>query len=157
MYELSTMCSPRKIADPEGTKGTPSPAQSPSFSRVRLCPFSKHTPIRLRCAVCSYILSLALSSSSLEYLKQQQRQHNEPFARNEIPRSEYPGASFHCSSAASLALRAKWRAAFGVSPLVTASTELRSRPLTRRSRTTMGAAGMFEDVGVCYARPAVAT
>jgi hypothetical protein len=125
---------------------------------ARLCSFSKHTLIAFGYAICSCFLSLDLSSSSLKYLGSATSGGN---ITNPLSATRYlvlyTGASLHYSSAASLALRAKWQAALGASPSVTVSMELRSRLLTRRSCTTIGAAGAFEDVGDCYARSVVAT
>ena len=90
-------------------------------------------------------------------LSGQQQLPSEPFARNEILRHRYSGASLNCSSTASLVFRANVASCIWSEQSLTAGTERRSRPLARRSCTIMGTAGMFEDVEVCHARSLGAT
>jgi hypothetical protein len=137
MHELSTMCSSGETADQEGTEGTFPPTPISSLSRARLCPFPKHIPIALGCAMCSCFLSPDHSSLQprISRFSGQQQRPNKPFARNEIPHPRYSGASLHCSSVASLALRdKKRRAAFGASgPVSDCEYGTTKRRVTKRS------------------------
>ena len=93
-HEISTMCSPRKTADQEGTGGTLFPPSS-LLSCAQLYSFSKHIPIVLGCAMCSCFLSPDHSSYSPEYLGlaggQQQRPNKTFCPQRDTSSSEFRG------------------------------------------------------------------
>lgn len=143
------MCSPGETADQEGLFFS----LSSSLSRTRLCPFSKHIPIVLRCAMCScfpfpgpQLLQPRISRLS----GQQQQRPNKTFCpQRDTLSSEFRGllALFvRCKSGP----QGKKTASCVWSEPSVSDCEYATikRRVTRRSCSKDEAAGMLEDVGV---------